>query len=199
MSEILYVNCAQNSKVSNRKVVLGDVATLWCADNAKLSRLKCEKIYAVPAVKKGRYVMTVVDLLDIIHQVYPDLQVESIGVSEFIIDYVSQKPSKLMDWAKAVAVGLVTLVGSIYAIMAYNNDVGITELFEKVYGIFGGAPRGILEATYSVGIFLGIIIFYNHFGKFRLTADPTPMEVAMRTYEQEIDNAVIENADRGKH
>ncbi len=198
MSEILYVNCAQNSRVSNRKVVLSDVATLWCADNAKLSRLKCEKIYAIPAVKKGRYVMTVMDLLDIIHQVYPDLQVESIGASEFIIDYASQKPSKLMNWAKAAAVGLVTLVGSIYAIMAYNNDVGITELFERVYGVFGGAPEGILEATYSVGIFLGIVIFYNHFGKFRLTADPTPMEVAMRTYEQEIDNAVIENADRGK-
>lgn len=199
MSEILYVNCAQNSRVSNRKVVLSDVATLWCADNAKLSRLKCEKIYAIPAVKKGRYVMTVMDLLDIIHQVYPDIQVESIGASEFIIEYVSQKPSKIMNWAKAVVVALVTLVGSIYAIMAYNNDVGITELFERVYGIFGGAPKGILEATYSVGIFLGIAIFYNHFGKFKFTADPTPMEVAMRTYEKEIDNAVIENADRGNH
>lgn len=199
MSEVLYINCAQNSRVSNRKVVLSDVATLWCADTAKLNRLKCEKIYSIPAVKKGRYVMNLMDLLEIIHSVYPELSVESIGQSEFIIDYVSTKPSNAVNWIKAALVGLVTFVGSMYAIMAYNNDVGITELFGRVYDIFGGAGHGVLEASYSVGIFLGIVIFYNHFGKFKLTADPTPMEVEMRSYEHEIDNAVIENRDRGNH
>jgi stage V sporulation protein AA len=39
-------------------------------------------------------------------------------------------------------------------------------------------------------------MFYNHVGGRRLTKDPTPLEVAMRNYEQDVDKALIETAGR---
>lgn len=51
---------------------------------------------------------------------------------------------------------------------------------------------------YSVGLVVGILIFFNHFGKKRFTVDPTPMEVQMRLYENDIQTTLVEDAARRK-
>ena len=53
-----------------------------------------------------------------------------------------------------------------------------------------------LEAAYSLGLAMGIIIFYNHIGKRRLTPDPSPVEVEMRVYGDDINTALVEMANR---
>ena len=55
---------------------------------------------------------------------------------------------------------------------------------------------GILEVFYSIGLAAGIIIFFNHVGGRRITKDPTPIEVEMRIYENDVNKALIETADR---
>jgi len=54
----------------------------------------------------------------------------------------------------------------------------------------------ILEISYSVGLILGVTIFFNHFGKRKVTLDPTPIEVQMRLYEEQVETTVIRNASR---
>ena len=56
----------------------------------------------------------------------------------------------------------------------------------------------ILSVPYSIGIGLGIIIFFNHFSKFSLTEDPTPIEIEMTTYEKETNASVIDYLSRQK-
>ena len=83
--------------------------------------------------------------------------------------------------------------------MAYHNDVGINEVFTEVYRmVMNQEPQGlnVLEVTYSIGLALGIVIFFNHVGGRRLTKDPTPIEVAMRNYEKDVDMTLVEQADR---
>ena len=85
--------------------------------------------------------------------------------------------------------------------MAFNNDVGVTELFSRLYQMFTGAPSDgftVLEITYSAGLGLGIVLFFNHFGRKKITADPTPLEVQMRLYEDEVDTTIIEAENRKK-
>jgi stage V sporulation protein AA len=55
-----------------------------------------------------------------------------------------------------------------------------------------------IEIAYSIGLAVGITIFYNHIGGKRLTSDPTPLEVEMRNYESDVNNAIIVMADREK-
>lgn len=40
---------------------------------------------------------------------------------------------------------------------------------------------------------------FNHIGKKKITSDPTPIQVEMRKYEQDVDMAFIENAGRKGH
>ena len=64
--------------------------------------------------------------------------------------------------------------------------------------VMNAEPGGVntLEVSYSVGLSVGIILFFNHIGGRRITKDPTPLEVAMRNYEEDVNRALIELADR---
>lgn len=53
-----------------------------------------------------------------------------------------------------------------------------------------------MEVSYSIGLAVGIILFFNHIGGRRITKDPTPIEVEMRIYERDVNDALIETADR---
>lgn len=53
-----------------------------------------------------------------------------------------------------------------------------------------------VELTYCVGLIVGILAFFNHFGGKKFTVDPTPMEVEMRLYENDIQTTLIENYSR---
>ena len=83
--------------------------------------------------------------------------------------------------------------------MSFNNDVSITNLFSQIYELVTGTKSDgftVLELTYSIGISIGILIFFNHFGKKRFTVDPTPIEVEMRLYENDLQTTLIENISR---
>ena len=54
----------------------------------------------------------------------------------------------------------------------------------------------MLEVSYSIGLAAGIIIFFNHIGRRRLTKDPTPIEVEMAIYEEDVEKALIKTASR---
>ena len=53
-----------------------------------------------------------------------------------------------------------------------------------------------MEVSYSIGLAVGILVFYNHFGPKKLSKDPTPIEVEMRKYETEINQALIDGYNR---
>ena len=53
-----------------------------------------------------------------------------------------------------------------------------------------------MEAGYSVGLAVGILVFLQSFCVKKLNTDPTPLEVEMRLYEENICKTLIDQADR---
>ena len=93
----------------------------------------------------------------------------------------------------------LSFFGTAFTIMAFHNDVGIHDVFARLYEMtMGQKATGIttLEVAYSLGLAIGITLFFNHVGGRRITADPTPIEVEMRIYEKDVDDTLIETADR---
>ena len=108
-----------------------------------------------------------------------------------------------MSIIKTSLIFLILCFGVGFSIMSFNNDVSIDDMFSKISKQFTGDKeqgRKILEYCYSIGLGVGIIIFYNHFGPKKLTKDPTPIEVEMRKYERDINQTLIDghNRDDGK-
>ena len=100
---------------------------------------------------------------------------------------------------KALLICLICFFGTAFTIIAFHNDIGITAVFSRFYeNVTGNATSGfsILEVSYTIGLALGMCIFFNHIGGRRLTKDPTPIEVEMRIYEDEVNRALIATAER---
>ena len=126
--------------------------------------------------------------------------VENIGETDFIVTYEEQDgKGGIIHGVKIVAVVLISFFGAAFSTMAFNNDVGVTRMFGQVYELLTGTKSDgftILEFTYCIGIVIGILTFFNHFGKKRLSVDPTPMEVEMRLYENDIQTTLVETYSR---
>lgn len=143
---------------------------------------------------------SVMDLLEELEGTGSSIQINSVGETDFIVSYNPQiKRRAALQWMKTAFVSAVSFCGAAFAIMTFNNDVDIPKLFAELYEQFTGRPSNgftILEVTYSIGIGLGVLIFFNHFMGKKLTADPTPMEVEMRAYEDQVDTTVLEASRR---
>ena len=138
--------------------------------------------------------------LSVIHEKFPQADVQNLGETDIIVTYEDQKtPALAWHIIKTAFVAAVTFFGAAFSIMAFNNDVDVTKLFGQIYELVTGRETGgftVLEISYSVGVTAGILIFFNHFGRKRFTVDPTPMEIQMRLYENDIQTTLIENSER---
>ena len=96
-------------------------------------------------------------------------------------------------------VAAIVLTGSAFTIMTFNEDVNVAGVFDRIYHMVTGEVKAggtILEMSYAVGLPIGILVFYNHFKKRDIKNDPTPIQVEMRTYEEQMNKAMIKTAAR---
>ena len=198
--DTVYIKGDKDIEVTKREVTLGDIASLECSNKTVIPKLKVLKILKIPEEGKHRYVISILKIIACIHEQFPGLDIQNLGEADIIVTYEDQKASGAVVHAvKAIFVALLTFAGSAFAIMAFNNDASVSDLFAQVYEfVMGSQSDGftIMEASYSVGITIGILVFFNHFGKKRFTVDPTPLEVQMRVYENDIQTTLVENASR---
>ena len=200
MSEILYIQTEKNVEVHSPQVCLGDVAKLACSDQKILDRNLVRRVMNIPDQAQGRYVVSAVDIVRAVAREEKNLDVTHIGEANVIVTY--KKPAKAGRWKeyiKTVFVCILSFFGAAFSIMTFNNDVDIQTLFPRLYfQLTGIVSEGwtLLEFCYSLGIGIGVIFFFNHFGHGKITRDPSPIEVQMRTYEEDVDKTLIADKNR---
>ena len=203
----LHLKIGRNTVDWDRQVRLSDIADMECTDEAALRQLKQKKIYTfrenTGSRKNQLVVVSVLKIMEQIHKDYPELEISNEGETDFIIEYVPfpEKP-EWVNITKTVLLCILIFFGAAFTIMAFNNDVGVGDVFAKFYRQVTGVESDSvteLEICYSIGLSLGILIFFNHVGRKKITHDPTPIQIEMRKYESDLDTAFIENAERKDH
>ncbi len=196
---VLYLKCSKDVEIQVEDVFLKDIASLECEDAAISARCQAIKVHHFKE-GKTRTVISTLKIIQMICKECPGVLVQSIGEADVLIEKVKTDTYKgWQQWIKVSLVCLISFFGTAFTIIAYNNDVGISDVFEEIYTVFMNKepPKmNALEISYSVGLAAGIIIFFNHVGGRRITSDPTPIEVSMRNYERDVNQALIETADR---
>ena len=188
--------------VQKREVLLRDVAEVFVGGQTKGEAEKIV-VFQIPSDRKKTYLLSVIDLIQALNQKYPDATVSNVGEMDILIEYLPkpEKKTKLLTLAKVVFVSLVLFIGAATTIMCFHTDVQLPLIFQNIYYIFYGENRempALISIPYSIGLGLGIIIFFNHFSKVSLTDDPTPIEIEMTTYEKETNASVIDFLGRRK-
>lgn len=202
-SETVYIKADRNIEVTKPDVTLGDVLTMECSNPSvvpKLNTLKLLKFHHTDKKNQNRTAVSILDVIKIIHEQFPNMDVQNMGETDFIVTYEKQQTAGgMVHVVKVIAVLIITFIGASFSIMAFNNDVDTVKLFSQIYKLVTGQKSNgftILELTYCIGLIIGILTFFNHFGKKKFTVDPTPMEVEMRLYENDIQTTLIETYSR---
>lgn len=142
----------------------------------------------------------IIDVMQVIRKITKadeDVEVQTIGPSQTIIEVVFKK--------KGVSIPLFLLIwfllffGSALAIMNFHEDVSMHEVHERLYTIITGKVEEkplLFQIPYSVGLGLGMIIFFNHVFRKRLNEEPSPLEIEMFNYQQNLDQYVIMNENK---
>lgn len=202
MSDTLYMQFDMNIQVQHPHVYLQDIAKLSCTNSKVLNRLRVLPVANLDSGKPGRYVMSVMDLIDLIQKKEPDLTISPIGETDFILTYKKESASgTVFRWLKIFFVCLATFFGAAFSIMTFNTDVDVGKLFQQIYfQVTGNISSGftILEISYSIGLAIGVLFFFNHFSHLKFSTDPTPMQVQMRKYEDDVNTTILEDLNRKK-
>lgn len=202
MSETLYIQTEKNVEVYSPDIYLQDVAKLACSDKNVLNRNKVRKVLTVPERAPGRYVVSAADLIKAVAEAEQSVDITHIGEAEFVVTYETGKHKyEWYSWLKTIFVCALTFFGGAFSIMTFNTDVDTSGLFFQIYKQLTGeisTGHTILEFTYSLGIGIGVIFFFNHFGHTKITQDPTPMEVQMRVYEDDVNKTLIAAKNRNQ-
>ena len=198
MNETIYIKVPECVETEYPNVIFSDFLTIYCSDKKIENEVKAMHFYTF--TKTGQIVVSILKIIEMLKEKYPDMDIENMGEEDFIIEYsIPKKNEKIKEALSVLFICLVAFFGGGYAIMSYNTDVGAKELFVYLSMLFlGNAKQGVmlLSVFYSIGLTLGMILFFNHIGNRKLTKDPTPLEIQMRLYEKDISTTVIKDVSR---
>lgn len=200
MSDTLYIQTDMNILIKHPHVYLQDITRLSCSNSKVLNRLRVLPVANLNPDTPGRYTMSVMDLVDLIQKKEPDLDITPLGELSFILTYQPPgKPQMIFEILKVVFISLASFFGAAFSIMTFNTDADVGTLFKQIYQqVTGNVSNGftILEISYSIGLAAGVLFFFNHFGRKKFSADPTPMQVQMRQYEDNVNTTLLEESSR---
>ena len=201
MQTKIYIKASGNCTIYDKKVTLGDVLELECSNVGILRGVKQMPLYTFN--HEHAVVFSVLRVIEIIHNDYPTLEVVNCGEEDFLVEYVkSTVKNKFLEKLKLILISIIVFFGSAFTIMTFHNDIGINEVFERFYIQLMGEDKPMvteLEISYSIGLAVGIVVFFNHIKKKKLSHDPTPLEVEMKKYNKDLITTKITDAEEKGH
>jgi len=177
--------------LQHQKVTIGDVAQIVASDE-KEEEVKKYIIHEVTPEDKHLIVIDVMRLIGTIHVKDPNAEVQTVGPAQSILEI--QMKQKTLAPVYFVLVWLLLFTGSALAIMNFHEDVSMQLVHQKIYYMITGHYKDqplLLQIPYSFGLGMGMILFFNHLFRKRLNEEPSPLEVEMFNYQQDLDQYVI--------
>ncbi|MGM0921725.1 MAG: stage V sporulation protein AA [Bacillota bacterium] len=146
------------------------------------------EVHQVQPSDKNIVVIDVMRVLSAVHKTDPDIDVQTVGPAQTIVEIVYQK--KTFSPVLFALVWLLLFVGAALAIMNFHEDVSMQLVHQRLYTIITGETSEhplLLQIPYSIGLGLGMILFFNHLFKKRINEEPSPLEVEMFNYQLDMD------------
>lgn len=193
------MNLSPKMQSTQSAIAAEDVAEITGRNREVVEKARKTQVYEFTQ-DHTRRIISQLKVISCIEKACPSAAVIPLGAQETILEYSSApNHNKVWEILKVIFVACVSFFGTGFTIMAFHNDIGIREVFEQISSLVTGETgKGMLtiEIAYALGLAAGIIVFFNHIGKRRLTHDPTPIEVSMRKYEDDVNNTLAETWDR---
>lgn len=201
MDNTVYLRLRRRVVVPPKAVItLGSIAALETGEATK------RKLAALPVwtVKPEDGSLIVIDMLQIVRKIrdaMPDMLVEAFGAPHVLVE-VAERGTIRPRRALLVAAWLVLFFGSGMTIINFHADVDMPEVQKRITELMTGRREWhpwLFQIPYSIGLGLGMLLFFNRLFKRRLNDEPNPLEVEMFMYQENVNHYVITEEYRKKH
>ncbi len=197
MEKTVYVRLRHRIQVQPNEVITIGKLALIVANKELRERLRSIKIHQIQPKDKSMVVIDVMHVLKEIHKFNPNLDVQTIGAAQTIIEVVYEK--KKLSPLLFFLVWVLLFIGAGLAIMNFHEDVSMQQVHQRIYRIVTGDENPqplLLQIPYSFGLGLGMILFFNHLFKKRINEEPSPLEVEIFNYQLDLDQYVAMNENK---
>ena len=175
----------------NDKILLKDIAQI-IAEDALHKQISDRVLYQVTAEDRNILIIDVMHVVEEIKKIDSTIDIQMIGPSQAIIEVVYKK--RKISPIFFLIIWFLLFFGSMLTIMNFHEDVSMQDAHQRLYKIITGknvAKPLMFQIPYSFGLGLGMILFFNHVFKKRINEEPSPLEVEMFNYQQDLDRYVV--------
>ncbi|TCS84085.1 stage V sporulation protein AA [Tepidibacillus fermentans] len=175
-------------------ILLKDIAQIVAPKELE-NKIKELPIHQITPEDQHLVVIDMMKVVKIIKQNF-EVDVRNIGQPEIIVEILTKLMLKKPNLIAVLFVWILLFVGSGVAIMNFHHDVSMQEVHKRLYYLITGIEKErplLLQIPYSFGIGLGMILFFNHVFKKKINEEPSPLEVEMFLYQQNLDQYVFLN------
>ncbi|WP_370458030.1 stage V sporulation protein AA [Thalassobacillus sp. CUG 92003] len=120
-----------------------------------------------------------------------ELDLQLIGPSQCIVR-IQQPKMPVRPWLIS-GIWILLFVGAAMAIMNFHYDVSMESVQQKLHFMLTGeeAEHPLwIQVPYSIGLGTGMILFFNHIFKKKFNEEPSPMEIEVFNYQQDLNRYV---------
>ncbi len=192
MGKVVYLRLKNKIEANlHQTIKLGDIALISAEEEIRKKLMNTE-LYEIKKEDRNIVIIDVFRVINQLSQRYTNLEFQQVGPNQTIITI--QKPKKTSSIVFVVLIWLLLYIGAAMAIMNFHYDVSMEEVQQRLHYLLTGEevkhPLWI-QVPYSIGLGVGMILFFNHLFKKRINEEPSPLEVEMFKYQQDLDQYVI--------
>ena len=189
MPTTIYLRMKRNLDLNEYKQLkLGDVSHIAAPTEIK-NILEEKLIYRITEKDKNVVIIDAFLIIDSILSEYDDLEIQSVGPAQTVIRITAK--NKKTNPLMAVIIWFLLFIGTAMTIINFHYDVSMQEVQQKLHFILTGKKNEFplwIQVPYSLGLGVGTLLFFNHWFTKRFNEEPSPLEVEIFNYQQELDS-----------
>ncbi|RFU65597.1 stage V sporulation protein AA [Peribacillus glennii] len=197
MENLLYVRMRHRVEVRpNQKVKMKDIAKI-VGPESQVAELGDTDLLTVTNEDKNIIIVDMIQMIKKIREQNPDVEIQTVGPAQTIVEVIFEK--KKVSWTMFIVVWLLLFIGAAITIMNFHVDVSMQTVHQNLFKIITGREDSkplLIQIPYSIGLGLGMMVFFNHFFRKRFNEEPSPLEVEMFNYQQDLDRYVTMNENK---
>lgn len=180
---------------SKKSILLKDLADISAEKSIKQSLEKL--VYPINIKEDDNILIPAILIISFIKENMQDIDLVVVSQTDVLINFVDDQVIK--DKYKVVrvfAVCILLFIGSITAIINFHSDVDMKQAHKIIYKVITGVETDkllLLQIPYSLGIGVGMAVFFNRIFNKRINKEPTPLEMEIYTYQQDVDEYMKNN------
>ena len=151
--------------------------------------------YPIDIKEENNIVISAISIISFIKKNFHNVDLIVLGKTDVLINIADEKIDRYKT-IRVILVCFLLFIGSITAIINFHSDVDMKQAHKVIYRVITGVETDkllLLQIPYSLGIGVGMAVFFNHVFNKKINKEPTPLEMEMYTYQQNVDEYIKNN------